>query len=873
MNYAKIAIGLALLMIVSAGAVAVCDANQADAATLTDIEYDGTNFITTISEATDGSTVQVRITGFGTWQTERNAGVENGVAIVPESSVQRAITAGEHDITIRVISGGMTEFETSRWFYAINFEVGEGTGSQPGIVVTEGFEYTLPAFADTTLVAPSGQQFLYWDVNGERVDAETKYTITETTTITPVYGDPSTVQYDIDAIVSGGNGTVTTTPAGQTTAGRTVTVYPDPDGGYQVDTVIVNGGDVNVVSNGDGTYSFIMPAENVEVIVTFTEISTVTVTFISDGQTVSRQSVDYGASVSAPAVTKTGYTLQAWADGEGITYDFPMFVTADLTVYAQWEPNTYTIVFDGSEVGVTGSTTSMDMAYDVAMNLSPNGFALTGHHFIGWSTTADGEVVYENGESVENLTDVDGATVTLYAQWAPDEYLVSFDANGGEGMMTSVSVTYGDSYEVPTSTFTLDGYTFDGWNTQANGEGIKYAVGADIHIVGPVTLYAMWVPIEYTIAFDANGGEGTMESMQMTYGEQRNLSPNSFEYEGFNFIGWNTSEDGTGTKYADKALVSNLTTEAGATVTLYAQWDEVPVTTHVVTFDLGYEGAGSSTTNVVDGQPVSRPKDPIRDGYTFSGWYLDDEPYDFDTPVTGPIILVAQWVKIPVLESIEVTVYPTKTVYTVGDPLDLKGMVVTAKYSDGSTMDVTSLCDTDPEAGAILNTAGSSQAVTVTYEGKTASFAITVNPDETTVGPIITVDTNLGGKVVSSGSVDNGDGTYTVTVVVAPTTGFTVYNVYVSNGYTYETEGMPEDISDIVTAGNVTITIHGVTDSVDVDVTFVPLILDDDDDNPTNPPVVVDPKEDDNSVVIVAIAAGVVVAILAALILMHTRKN
>ena len=652
-------------------------------------------------------------------------------------------------------------------------------------------------------------------------------------------------------------------------------VYILPECGFTADGYEFAGWQVNGSGDALSVGDQITVSSDIELVATWAPVQTTeyTVTFISDGQTVSTQSVDYGTRVSAPAVTKTGYTLQAWEDGEGTTYGFPMSVTADLTVYAQWEPIRYTIVFDGNADGVTGSMSSMYMTYDVARNLSPNGFALAGHHFIGWSTTDEGDVVYEDRESVENLTAEDGVTVTLYAQWAPDEYAVSFNANGGEGTMMPVPVEYGDSYEVPTSTFTLDGYTFDGWNTQANGEGIKYAVGADIHIVGPVTLYAMWVPIEYTIAFDANGGEGTMAPMSMKYGEQRNLSTNSFEYEGFNFVGWNTSRDGTGTKYADEALVSNLTTEAGATVTLYAQWDEVPVTTHVVTFDLGYEGAGSSTTNVVDGQPVSRPKDPIRDGYTFSGWYLDDEPYDFDTPVTGPIILVAQWVKIPVLESIEVTVYPTKTVYTVGDPLDLTGMVVTATYSDGSTMDVTSLCDTVPEAGAILNTAGSSQAVTVTYGDKTTSFAITVNPDETTVGPIITVDTNLGGKVVSSGSVDNGDGTYTVTVIVAPTTGFTVYNVYVSNGYTYETEGMPEDISDIVTAGNVTITIYGVTDSVDVDVTFVPLIIDDDDDDPTNPPVVVDPKEDDNSVVIVAIAAGVVVAILAALILMHTRKN
>ena len=81
-----------------------------------------------------------------------------------------------------------------------------------------------------------------------------------------------------------------------------------------------------------------------------------------------------------------------------------------------------------------------------------------------------------------------------------------------------------------------------------------------------------FVTFPYTVAYDANGGTGTMESTTMMAGLAKQLTECSFTRTNYVFAGWNTESKGSGTAYADKAEVKDLTTTAGATVTLYAQW-------------------------------------------------------------------------------------------------------------------------------------------------------------------------------------------------------------------------------------------------------------------------------------------------------------
>ncbi|WP_350356257.1 InlB B-repeat-containing protein [Cohnella hashimotonis] len=209
-------------------------------------------------------------------------------------------------------------------------------------------------------------------------------------------------------------------------------------------------------------------------------------------------------------LARTGYTFAGWntqADGSGTDYaagaSFTMG-TADVTLYAKWTKNpTYTVSYDAN--GATSGSVPADSGLyeqNAAVSLSGNvsGLAKTGYTFAGWNTQADGSGTdYAAGASFTMGT----ADVTLYAKWTKNPvpaYAVSYDANGatsGSAPSDSGSYKQGDTVTVPGNTGSLAkaGYTFAGWNTQADGRGTNYAAGASFTMgTVDVTLYAKWLP-------------------------------------------------------------------------------------------------------------------------------------------------------------------------------------------------------------------------------------------------------------------------------------------------------------------------------------------------------------------------------------------
>ncbi|MEE0921879.1 MAG: InlB B-repeat-containing protein, partial [Paludibacteraceae bacterium] len=152
-------------------------------------------------------------------------------------------------------------------------------------------------------------------------------------------------------------------------------------------------------------------------------------------------------------------------------------------------------------------------------------------------------------------------------------YTIKYDGNGSTtGVPSEHDKKHGTNTALSSSTPTRTGYTFAEWNTKADGSGTNYAKGATYSANADVTLYAKWTAHTYTVAFNANGGTGTMSNQNFTYGTAKNLTANTFTRTGYTFAGWNTKADGTGTSYTDKQSVNNLTPTNGATVTLYAKW-------------------------------------------------------------------------------------------------------------------------------------------------------------------------------------------------------------------------------------------------------------------------------------------------------------
>ena len=164
------------------------------------------------------------------------------------------------------------------------------------------------------------------------------------------------------------------------------------------------------------------------------------------------------------------------------------------------------------------------------------------------------------------------------------------------------------------------GYTFVGWfTTQADGEQMQ----DNATLTADLTLYAQWTANSYTVTFEANGGEGSMNQQTFTYDVAQALNQNTFTRTGYSFTGWNTQADGSGSTYVDKAEVQNLTAEAGANITLYAQWT---ANTYIITF-VDEDGITIlQSSEVKYGQtPEYNGETPTKEStaefdYTFAGW-------------------------------------------------------------------------------------------------------------------------------------------------------------------------------------------------------------------------------------------------------------
>lgn len=174
-----------------------------------------------------------------------------------------------------------------------------------------------------------------------------------------------------------------------------------------------------------------------------------------------------------------------------------------------------------------------------------------------------------NGTYTETKDSLPGDTYLVYdGIWAlkKNNITITFNANGGTGEMAALMANPGYDKQLSSNTFTREGYTFTGWNTKADGKGTGYADGETVKFDVDTTLYAQWTQ-KPVITFDANGGEGNMGAQTVNPGATATLSANTFTRADYDFAGWNTAKDGSGTAYADKATVT-----VSENTTLYAQW-------------------------------------------------------------------------------------------------------------------------------------------------------------------------------------------------------------------------------------------------------------------------------------------------------------
>ena len=300
----------------------------------------------------------------------------------------------------------------------------------------------------------------------------------------------------------------------------------------------------NTKADGSGTF---YPDEASVINLTETDGDTVTlyavwgdkrfvVTFV-DGitnSTITVARVTYGKDAIPPTKPyHRGYNAVGW-DGDYTN------VTENRTIILNYDPIAYSIQFNGNEA-TGGSTPVQQMHFDEEQALNANGFTKTGYTFAGWKLgNKNSGAPYSDKEKVVNLTDIDGATITMYAQWAPNEYTVKYDANGGTGSMDDQTMTYDIPDQLHANAFNRNGYTWSGWRRDNAKTGTAYRHRQEVVNLltsGSTTMYAQWDAISYTVTFIDGITGSTIGTQTVKYGDSAD-EPNKPNHDGYTFVSW-----------------------------------------------------------------------------------------------------------------------------------------------------------------------------------------------------------------------------------------------------------------------------------------------------------------------------------------------
>lgn len=281
---------------------------------------------------------------------------------------------------------------------------------------------------------------------------------------------------------------------------------------------------------------------------------------------------DWGTEATLTAIPDSGYAFSYWT-GAAESIENPLVVRVDV-------PKTYTAVFEPLPIAFTG------------VESSTNGVALAWNN-LAWATHF---LLYRGITSVPSsatvLADIPNTGECTFFDETGDvdvEYWYWIEAEGPEDGVMSEPMTGTKLRPIVFSPITytglkgasnpnpeeyqegmalvfaapgaVKGYTFKAW--------VPSGLGVDA--TGAQTVKATWTANKYSIAYDPNGGSGTMEPTACTYGKTATVASNAFVREGYRFAGWGTSATG-GVVYAEGQGVKNLASASGAVVTFYAVW-------------------------------------------------------------------------------------------------------------------------------------------------------------------------------------------------------------------------------------------------------------------------------------------------------------
>ena len=381
-------------------------------------------------------------------------------------------------------------------------------------------------------------------------------------------------------------------------------------------------------------------------------------------QYITRYESTINNNVSELAPSRQGYTFEGWytsenggsqvygTNGKGIIgtnyWDEEgkwIYTLNSLKLYARWKEKTYTITFDANGGNITENTKEVVYNSTKNNNVSSLNPTKTGYIFNGWYTErTEGIQVYKNdGSSNANSNTFWNSNnqwvytddITLYAQWTPITYTITYNGNGStSGSTPQSSHTYDEAKKLTENGFERTGFEFVGWSTQATGSkqysNSESVVNLSSQNGSKITLYAVWKEEEYTITFNANGGTIQEDTKKVVYSSTQNndvsaLNPTK---TGYIFSGWYTSTSGGIQVYGSNGKC-NVNANGYWTsskqwiytdnITLYAQWT-------AITYQIVFNGNGNTSGSMTNmeckyGATYSLSANGFKkDGYEFIGW-------------------------------------------------------------------------------------------------------------------------------------------------------------------------------------------------------------------------------------------------------------